>query len=193
MIPTRCAALAAFLLLTACGGGGGDGPRSPAEVARDFSRNGARAAQIAAATAAMSQTPVAAMPTGGRAEYDGVVGMAFGAAPGSIAVATMVGDLDLDADFATNRITGELDDFDTRDGRELNGALRVSNGRISGSTFSGDISGNLGGRGRVPGAVNGTISGEFRGADAGAIEGTGTAVSGAGDLGLVFRGLRDRD
>lgn len=217
MTLTKPAMLAALLLLTACAGGGsssggssgsgnsgsggtgsggtGSGGTGGAtsEAARDYSENTARAAQIAAATAVLGQTPVASMPASGRAEYDGVVGMAFGAAPSAVAGAAMIGDLDLDANFATGRITGEMDDFDTSDGRALNGQLNVSNGTISGSTFTGTIAGNLTGSGTVPGAVNGTINGEFLGADAQAIQGTGTGSSTAGTVGLIFQGQRDYD
>ncbi|NPD16822.1 hypothetical protein HOY34_16640 [Xinfangfangia sp. D13-10-4-6] len=182
------AALAVLSLMTACSGGGGDD--SPTV---EYASDAANAARLVAETANLSQTSASSMPVTGRAEYDGVVGMAFGGAPASIASAQMLGEMDLTANFATGQISGEFDDFNTAAGQELNGALRVTNGRITGNGFAADINGNLTGAGTAPGAVTGAINGDFLGTNAAAIEGTGSATSTAGNLGLVFVGTLDRD
>ncbi|MFE3838511.1 transferrin-binding protein-like solute binding protein [Pseudogemmobacter sonorensis] len=179
--------LSALCLLAACGGGGSDNP------AADYSSDAAGADRLTAETASLTQTAAASMPTTGRAEYDGVVGMAFGSTPTTLSSAEMLGEVDLTANFATGQITGEFDDFNTAAGQELNGTLRVSNGQIVGNAFSADIAGNLTGTTSAPGAVSGSVSGDFLGTNASAIEGTGTASSTAGDLGLVFVGTLDRD
>lgn len=175
--------------LAACGGGSGGGDNPVAEYATDSDR----AARLVAETSASNPTGVAGMPTRGRAEYDGIVGMAFGGQPASLSEAAMIGEVDMNADFATNRITGELDDFNTRSGKEIRGELRMTNGRINGSGFSGDIAGRLTGGPRSPGNVSGNISGDFLGEDAASIAGQGSATSDGGRLGLSIVGRRDRD
>ncbi|MGR3197522.1 MAG: transferrin-binding protein-like solute binding protein [Paracoccus sp. (in: a-proteobacteria)] len=179
-------AIGALMTLAACGGGGED---SVAEYADDA----ARADRIIDQTERLTRTLAAAMPTRGRAEYDGVVGLAFGGAPDSLQSAQMIGDLELDADFGAGTIRGEMDDFNTRDGRELDGELRIGNGRITGSGFTGTASGTLTGGAGAPGAVGAAIGGEFLGHGAEAVAGAGTGTSAGGDVGLLFRGVRDRD
>ncbi|MFV0408261.1 MAG: transferrin-binding protein-like solute binding protein [Paracoccus sp. (in: a-proteobacteria)] len=178
-------------LLAACGGsGGGGGSDSPAN---EYSEDAAHAGSVIASTASMNRTSAASMPTTGRAEYDGVVGMAFGGAPGSLANAQMLGDLDLDANFANGTITGEMDDFNTSDGQRINGELRLTNGAITGSQLSAGVSGNLTGGSTSPGAVNGSVDGEFLGNGASAVQGSGSATSTGGQLGIIFTGVKDND
>ncbi|MGP9804113.1 transferrin-binding protein-like solute binding protein [Paracoccus sp. NSM] len=180
--------LGGMMALAACSGSGGsDNPVA------EYAEDAARAERIIDDTERLNGTSAAAMPVRGRAEYDGVVGLAFGGAPASLERAEMIGELDLDADFGTGTISGEMDDFNTRDGRKLEGELRISDGRITGSGFSGATSGALTGGSDAPGRIDATFSGEFLGSDADAIAGTGSGISAGGNVGLVFRGLRDRD
>lgn len=183
------AAFGLFSVLAACGSGGGDDDNPLAEYTQDSDR----AVALVAETSMMRETDPSRMPTQGRADYDGVVGMAFGGQPASLSEARMIGDLDMTADFTNNRISGEMDDFNTRGGREIQGELRMTNGRISGSGFDSDISGRLTGGGRSPGNVSGNISGDFLGRNADAISGGGTATSDGGQLGLSIVGRRDLD
>lgn len=185
------ATLGALTILAACGGSSGGG--SGDNPAQDYSQDSARAGQIVAQNAALAKTSAASMPKTGRAEYDGVVGMAFGKTPASLKQAQMLGDLDLDANFSNGRITGEMDDFHTRKGRELNGELRLSNGKIRGSDFSANVSGQLTGGKNAPGAVKGGIDGNFLGKGASGMTGKGSANSTSGNLGIVIQGVRDRD
>lgn len=177
-------------LLAACSGGGGGGNDNPST---EYSQDAARAGNVISSTASLTRTSAASMPTVGRAEYDGVVGMAFGSAPASLADAQMLGDLDLDANFSRGTITGEMDDFNTRNGREINGELRLTNGKISGSKLSAGVSGNLTGGNKSPGAVNGSVNGEFLGNGASAVRGSGSANSTGGKMGIIFTGIRDND
>lgn len=181
--------LGGLMALAACGGSGGGSDDPRAEYADDA----ARAGRIIDETERLNRTSAAAMPVRGRAEYDGVVGLAFGGTPASLERADMIGDLDLDADFGAGTIRGEMDDFNTRDGRELDGELRIGNGRITGSGFTGRATGTLSGGANAPGAVDARINGDFLGRDAGAIAGSGTGTSAGGNVGIVFRGVRDRD
>lgn len=186
---TLFAAAGSLVVFAACGGGGGEDD-SPAS---EYSQDAARAGSVISSTASMNRTSVASMPTTGRAEYDGVVGMAFGGAPGSLANAQMLGELDLDANFANGTVTGEMDDFNTKDGQRINGELRLTNGAISGSRLSAGVSGNLTGGTTSPGAVTGSVDGEFLGNGASAVRGTGSATSTGGQLGIVFIGVEDDD
>lgn len=179
--------MASAAALSACVGGGSDDP------AAEYAADSARGAGLVTRTDGLAPTPAGAMPARGSAEYEGIVGMAFGAAPASLATADMIGELDLRANFASGTITGELDDFNTSDGQELRGTLRLSGGQIAGSGFTADIDGRLSGPAGAPGTVSGAIDGDFLGAGADALAGTGTAISDAGGLGLIFRGVRDPD
>lgn len=181
--------LGGLLVLAACSGGGGGGD----DPVTEYNEDAARAARIIADTENLTRTSAASMPVRGRAEYDGVVGLAFGGIPTSLQEADMIGEMDLDADFSAGTIRGEMDDFNTRDGRELQGELRVTDGRIDGSGFSGTARGTLTGGATAPGAVDDTIGGEFLGHGADALAGSGAGTSAGGDVGLVFRGQRDRD
>ncbi|VDC29186.1 transferrin-binding protein-like solute binding protein [Pseudogemmobacter humi] len=179
--------IASAAALSACAGGGSDSP------AAEYAADSARGAGLVVQTDRLAPTPAGAMPARGSAEYEGIVGMAFGAAPASLASAQMIGELDLRANFASGTITGELDDFNTSSGQEMHGTLRLSGGQIAGSGFTADIDGRLTGPAGAPGNVSGAIDGDFLGAGADALAGTGTATSDAGRLGLIFRGVRDFD
>lgn len=180
--------IATLTALAACGGGdGGDNPTA------EYATDSARASQLIAQTGAQTRTAAEAMPVTGIAEYDGVVGMAFGGQPASIESAEMIGEIDLRANFSTGTMTGELDDFNTSAGRELNGELRLSSGQISGAGFSADIDGRLTGTSAAPGTVSGSIEGDFLGTGADALRGTGTGTSDQGSVGLILRGVRDYD
>lgn len=182
-------ALGVLVFVAACGGGG-DGDDNPVA---EYATDSGHAATLVNETSAMSATGIADMPTTGRAEYDGVVGMAFGGRPASLSEADMIGDVDMRADFSTNRITAEMDDFNTSSGQEMRGELRMPNGRISGSGFAGGVSGRLTGGSTSPGNVSGNIAGDFLGNNAAAIAGGGSATSDGGQLGLTIVGRRDRD
>ena len=71
--------------------------------------------------------------------------------------------------------------------------VRVTNGAIRGSGFSANAGGTLTGGASAPGRVDATIGGEFLGEGASALSGSGSGTSAGGEVGLIFRGVRDRD
>jgi hypothetical protein len=133
------------------------------------------------------------MLPGGRAYFDGQVAMAFGGAPAAFETADLLGDVDLEANFANGTIIGWLDDFNTRDGQRIRGDLYLRNGQIAGSDFTAGIDGRLTGPAAAPGNVTGAIEGTFLGAGASGVAGTGTASTESGAATLVFEAAREFD
>ena len=189
--------LLAALALGACGSGGGvasgtSGTVSSTAAAREFASDISRGERLLDINAALAPTAPDMLP-GGRAVFDGQVGMVFGSAPATFQAADLVGDVDLIADFRTGTITGWLDDFNTRDGQRIRGDLDLRNGRITGNTFTADFTGRLSGAPAAPGNVTGAIDGTFLGAGTNGVSGTGTASTADGPATLVFEAAREFD
>jgi hypothetical protein len=191
--------LLAAMVLGACGGGGGSAPASgasgtvsSAEAAREFASDLSRAERLLDINSALAPTAPDRLP-GGRAVFDGQVGMLFGTAPATFQAADLVGDVDLIADFRSGTITGWLDDFNTRDGQRIRGDLDLRNGQIAGNTFSADFTGRLSGGPAAPGNVSGAIDGTFLGAGTNGVSGTGTASTADGPATLIFEAAREFD
>lgn len=189
--------LLAALTLGACGSGGGvasgtSGTVSSTEAAREFESDLSRGERLLDINAALAPTAPDMLP-GGRAVFDGQVGMVFGSTPATFQAADLVGDVDLIADFRTGTITGWLDDFNTRDGQRIRGDLDLRNGRITGNTFTADFNGRLNGAPAAPGNVSGAIDGTFLGSGANGVSGTGTASTADGPATLVFEAAREFD
>jgi hypothetical protein len=189
------------LALGACGSSGGgsssaatgaSGTVSSTEAAREFSSDLSRAQRLLDTNAALAPTAPDMLP-GGRAEFDGQVGVVFGTAPATFQAADLVGDVDLIADFRSGTITGWLDDFNTRDGQRIRGDLDLRNGQIAGNAFTADFDGRLTGAPTAPGNVSGAIAGRFLGAAASGASGTGTASTADGPATLIFEAAREFD
>jgi hypothetical protein len=133
------------------------------------------------------------MLPGGRAYFDGHVAMVFGNAPATFEAADLLGDVDLEADFASGRIIGWLDDFNTRDGQRIRGDLDLRNGQIAGNAFTADFDGRLFDAPAAPGNFSGAIEGTFLGAGASGVSGTGTVSTADGAATLVFEAAREFD
>lgn len=97
-----------------------------------------------AALRARSDTLVANMPTTGAATYEGEAAMRLRTPAADL---SLVGDAELRADFARGTLSGRADDFIGVDGgfdaQEYDGALTLSNGRISGNDARGSLRGRL--------------------------------------------------
>ena len=119
----------------------------------------------------MGQTSVNQMPTLGSATYDGVAGFAEFPTTGNVADYQIMADLSLVADFDTGAMTGELTNFNQRDDQQLEGSLRLSNGRISGSGFTADAIGTVD-YGTDPLVWDLEVQGDFRGSSGQSVSGT---------------------
>lgn len=134
----------------------------------------------------------ATMPSAGTAEYSGIA--AIGAKTDTVNVA-LVGDAALTADFAAGTIDGTIDDFigakldtdiDPEDLQAIftgsldtllaigtaDGQVDVTNGAISGSTFTADFDGDVTLDDGTVVSPSGTMSGDFYGTDGELIEAT---------------------
>jgi hypothetical protein len=162
------------------------------ESAREFTSDLSRAQRLLETNDTLAPTAPDMLP-GGRAYFDGHVAMVFGNGPATFEAADLLGDVDLEANFANGTIIGWLDDFNTRDGQRIRGDLYVRNGQITASDFTANIDGRLTGPAAAPGNVTGSIEGTFLGAGASGVAGTGAASTGSGAATLVFEAEREFD
>jgi hypothetical protein len=178
--------------LTGSNGSSGGGTNVSNEAAREFTSDLSDARRLLDIHDGLAPTAPDMLP-GGRAYFDGQVAMVFGNAPATFEAADLLGDVDLEADFASGRIIGWLDDFNTRDGQRIRGDLDLRNGQIAGNAFTADFDGRLSGAPAAPGNVSGAIEGTFLGAGASGVSGTGTASTADGAATLVFEAAREFD
>lgn len=138
--------------LAACGSSGGGGSKSFNELAREGNA-------LLSSFEDSDPTPVASMPTTGKATYRGVA--AYGDVPDPEYLAEnaeIVSEVELNANFASGNVGGKLDNFRLSNNDRINGSVAVRNGRISGNELTADLAGNLsydGARDRVDGAMAG--------------------------------------
>lgn len=138
----------------------------------------------------VGQTPGDQMPTSGFATYSGVVGFSNEAPPASAADYDMMSDLSLRADFGTGGMTGVMDNFNTVGDGQMNGTLTLTEGAITGSSFTANAIGSF---------TDGTsaevwdleIAADFIGAGGSAVVGTanGTISNGGSVTSNVFGAL----
>lgn len=172
MSKTMLALLAIPLMaaLSACGssGGGSSSTASFDEMAR---RGNALIAKYEDA----EPTQLANMPTDLKASYRGVA--AFSDVPDADYIAReaeIMSDIELNADFRSGAVDGELRNFRFYDNDRIAGTVAVRNGAISGNMLEGELAGNLtygGGTERVSGALAGMFVGPQAEAIAGAMTG----------------------
>jgi len=156
-------------LLTACGGGGGSADRPDRALAAD---------RLARQLAQDNIVDPGRLPNRGSARFAGFMNADLPLGAGG-ARERYIGDLALDVDFASDKggVTGRADKFATRDGKALDGGLRVRGSTLFRKTDTDDnysFAGRMGGKlrdGATPYTIAADISGDFRGRDAAGVNG----------------------
>lgn len=183
--------VAAFMAMISCGGGAaekGDLNRTRPPVA--FASLEAEATQLHATWDAVSFSDPATLPMSGRAQYNGVIQMDV--QQGALRT-VMNGDLQLNANFANEKVSGRANSFVDPSDNAYSGSLDVTNSVMdrgadptTGFTYQTDLTGRLTGNGQTI-DVDAGLSGDFRGtqpdATSGIVQGT---VSGTGGAGFVY-------
>lgn len=179
--------------VTVAGCGGGAAEKADLNRTRppgDFGALETEAAQLHATWDTVSFTNPATLPMSGRAQYNGVVQMDVqqGARRTS-----MNGDMQLNVNFANQKISGRANNFVDQSDNAYSGTLSVSNSVMdrgadptSGFTYLTDLKGRLTGNGQTL-DIDAGLSGDFRGAQPGATTGIvqGT-VAGPGGAGFLY-------
>ncbi len=156
----------ALVSLTACGGGGSSSSQT----------SYIDMLKLGDAIAARRETVVAtrplAMPTTGRATYDGVALFAVGPdafnAPNE--AYDTAGEVEMRADFRSGLVDGEIGNFQHRTDGALDGKLDMSFGRISGNLVTGTLVGDMEVRGRKRSVIADLLGG-FSGSNAEGLSG----------------------
>lgn len=153
----------AFVALAACGGGSSTSGEDPELSEIEILRN--EASRLAAAVDARDLTDPGYTPPGGSIDYAGIA--TFGFLTESINGDGVGGDMTLSVDFAGNDVTGEIDNFVSRDGDAREGSMILTNGQVvrttEGILIGADVSGTLdivGGVKELNGALAGVAVGE---------------------------------
>jgi hypothetical protein len=133
--------------------------------------------------AEVSTTPADQMPITGAAVYEGVVGFSNTTpASGNISEYDMMSDLTLQADFATGGVTGTMDNFNTRGDVDMDGSLTLTEGTITGTSFTANAIGSFT-EGTTAEIWDLDVRADFMGASGTAIEGTANGtISNGGSL-----------
>ncbi|MEJ6401894.1 hypothetical protein [Yoonia sp. 2307UL14-13] len=160
------------ILLTACmGGGGGGGDVSQPQTEIEMLRG--EADRLRSAFGANSPTPSINIPPSGSVMYEGIATLGFftESARGD----GIGGDMMLDVDFAENGVTGQIDNFYSRDGDAREGQLALTNGQVvrvsDGALITADVAGNVD-IVAGPKDLDGTLTGVFVGENVDYVGGT---------------------
>jgi len=156
------ASLPVLSLLAACGGGG---------TSANFATKGVQAANLVADYGSAPLTSIANMPSG-TYNYTGVGGFVFGNRTNEYIAtqALALGDVNLQANFTTNTISGSLTNFVDYNNIPGAGQVNLRNGVINGNVFSADATGSVTENG-IPLVVQADLVGGFYGNSANAVLG----------------------
>lgn len=153
--------LSAFLTLAACGGSSSSSDPVLSEI--EVLRN--EAARLVREVEARDPTVPSYTPPGGSLDYSGIA--TFGVLTESSQGDGVGGDMTLSVDFAGNGVTGQIDNFISRDGDAREGLMTLSNGQVvrttEGILIGADVSGTLdilGGVKELDGGLAGAAVGE---------------------------------
>ena len=134
MLEKNAVTVIALIIVAGCSGGGGD--RSFADAERE-------AIELAATLEDLEISSVAQLPTSGSAAYEGMIGVAV---PGY----AVLGDLNVNVNFASESITGNAGNFIDSDDERISGSLAIDNGSfirnadpLTEFQFTADIGGAL--------------------------------------------------
>lgn len=174
----------ALLLLTTAGFLAACGGSSTSSSGAGFAELGLKGANLVADWGDAAATPIGSMPTG-TFNYSGVAGFNYGNFSNSYIAsnAEAVADVNLQANFSSNTITGRITNFVDYTDTAGAGAIDLRNGVITGNGFSADATGTVTYLG-TPLVAQGQIAGAFVGPNAdallGRIDGTwgGDTISG---------------
>lgn len=177
---TRALGAVSLMALVGCmGGGDDDGIVDP--VPLTFSEMDRQGDVLASAFANSTITSPATLPTSGTAVYRGFADIDPN--PGG----TILGQMDMDVNFGTNRVSGDIDNLRTANS-SIPGQITISNGLINrnaGTNFAAfevDLGGSItDGQGRL--AVSGDMDGAFR------QQGTLVGASGDGQFTATGRNI----
>lgn len=176
----KLAVIPAIFALSACGGGSG----GVMTANTDFADRGVQAANLLADYGNEPLTQIANMPQG-TFNYSGVAGFSFGNVSNQYIATNAEGlaDVNLQANFTNNTITGSLTNFVDYENTRGAGQVDLRNGTITGNEFTANATGSVTYLG-TPLVAQGTINGGFVGNNADALigrfDGTwgGSTVSG---------------
>lgn len=124
--------LSGLCALSACGGGGSDGV-----LPLSYAEGSAAALALFDEVAALPGT--VALPTSGTARYEGFAQID----PDDGVDRILLSRLQIDLDFRTAAIDGELDNFVWQDEERVSGEVDISNGAITGTQLEFDLNGIL--------------------------------------------------
>lgn len=154
-----------MVLLAACGSSGGGGGSA------SFNAMAADGRDLFDKYADAEVTPVANMPANTQATYRGVAAYSDVPDPDYLMeYSEVVSEVELNANFSTGALGGELNNFRTLANERISGSVALRNGEIAGNEIYADLSGNLGYAGESL-EVDGLLLGAFVGNNAQAVAG----------------------
>ncbi len=123
-------------------------------------------------------TPVADMQPSGTATYAGVAALSSAPLTNSIDDGELLATVQLDANFNSGDLSGQMGNFRDSFGDSFDGTLDINSGQVTGNTLSADFSGQLTPSVGDTVTYDGGMTGQFRGATGGLVGGdiTGTAT-----------------
>ncbi len=118
--------IAALVLTTACGGSGGGNGSANAFAFSNFAQAEQKLSALESRADRVDQTAARNLPTSGNARYDGLLILATD----SREIEGVIGTMQLNTNFASNRFSGSAGNFYTLDENRTSGRLTISNGRV---------------------------------------------------------------
>lgn len=176
------------LALAACSMSPPDDGSIPVPVGGSFDSLALEGEHLIESYADNAKTSIDKMPKSGKATYNGVAGFGNSAPDGLLDGVGAVGRITLNADFASNAVTGSIENIRLADNTAVGGVVDITDGAITQNSLAAKLNGNLS-YGNETTSVLGTLDGDF--VVDGTTEGLGPeAIIGTleGDFGNTFLG-----